>query len=895
MTRDHGLHLDIGQHVGPYQIISLLGVGGMGAVYRARDTRLHRDVAFKVLLPQFSGDADFLARFAREARVLASLNHPNVAQIYGLEEANGVRGLVMELVEGPTLADRIAGGAVPVTEALDIAKQIAAAVEAAHEQGIIHRDLKPGNVKVGPDGRVKVLDFGLAKSVERSGTHDPGVSQSPTITSPAHTGAGIILGTAAYMSPEQAKGQAVGPASDVWSFGVLLFEMLAARRPFDGDDTADVLGGILRLAPRWEPLAPDVPAHVRRLLRSCLQKNPKHRLAHFQDVRLVLEGAFDASEDTRPERETRVGSRWLQAVSFVAAAVAGGLLVGVATWIRPPEIPSAVRFRYDLGEPLRFRQGYGIVAVSPDGRLVAYNTTSGLFVRALDEANARLVEGTEGATSKPFFSPDGQSVGFFESGQLRRVSLGGGSPITIAAVGSLPSSVSWAADGSIFFPQPQGIMRLRGPSGEAALVVASAQGEQLDEPRLLPDGDTLLLTVGGPRSFSASSRWDDAQVAVQSLSSGVRKTLLSNASDASYLPTGHLVYAVADGLHAVRFDLKALEVRGEPVSLVEGISRAAVSSSANYAVSADGTLFYATGTRTLSSTMPLVWVDRTGAVEAITTIRPARFAFPRLSSDDQHVLVQVDRDIRAYELATGRETRLTSDQTAGGFAEWRRDGTVAYTSSRAAPQGWTNVWMQSTDGAPTRVTMLDGQADVDAWSPDGHTLAFHHHAPAGSTDILTIRVEPALGQPRPLADGPSIERNAVFSPDGRYVAYASNETGRFEAYVRPIGETGPRRPVSVGGATSLVWARNGELIYHRSEDDAIVAVPIATAPALSIGQPATLFRVTGIAYGASAARFSVTADGKRLLMPGGEMDPAQRSPAIHVVLNWAERVRAALP
>jgi serine/threonine-protein kinase len=886
-----------GSRIGTYEIRERMGSGGMGIVYRARDTRLHRDVAVKVLLPAVTDDPDRLARFAREARILASLNHPHIAQIYGLEDSDGVSALVMELVEGPTLADRIARGAIPSEDALGIAKQIADALEAAHAQRIIHRDLKPANVKVRPDGTIKVLDFGLAKAVERPGAPAPGLSMSSPITTPDPTRAGLILGTAAYMSPEQARGQAVDARTDIWAFGVLLFEMLSGRRPFEGADLTEVLSAVLRSEPDWDALPPQVPSRIRHVIRACLQKDPRHRIAHIQDVRLALDGAFDGAASDAPSGHAAARRPvWQRLIPLTVLAMALGVVAG--RQLRPSVVERAevIRFSDSLPEPLRIRgRGHAVFAISPDGRRVVFNTTRGLYLRSMSEREGRLLAGSESPLSSPFFSADGQSVGYFQAGQLKRLAIGGGAPVAIAPATS-PFGVTWTSDNSIFFGQPQGIVRVSASGGASELVVAAANGEQLDGPQLLPDGHSLLFSTSAPTAFSVANRWDSAQVVVQSLRTGARKVLLRNASDARYVHTGHLVYAVDDGLHAVRFDPTAHEVRGAPVSILVGVSRATGSASANYAVSRDGTLFHVVGTGAAGSDS-LIWVDREGKANPIPTVRPSRFSAPRLSSDERRLLVLAEGDVRVYDLGTGRESRVTSDGTVGGFAAWRDDGTVAYTSTRSEPDGNTNVWIQPPGGTAnaTRLTALEGQLDVDSWSPDGRTLAVHHHKRDGGADVLMIPVGGKSSESLSFAIGRPVARNAVFSPDGRYVAYLSNETGQFEVYIRPFRGPGPKTPVSVGGARNLTWARNGELFYQRPEDNTTIAVPVATRPTLTVGLPKELFRFSGLLYGTSATTYAVSADGKRFLMTAKEREGPDTGPGVTIVLNWAEELKAKVP
>jgi serine/threonine protein kinase len=524
-----------GSRIGPYEVTALIGEGGMGKVWRAHHTALKRDDALKVLPDAFASDPDRLARFAREAQVLASLNHPNIAAIHGLEEADGIKAIVMELVEGETLADRIARGPIPIDEALLIARQIAEALEAAHEQGIIHRDLKPANIKVREDGAVKVLDFGLAKALEPASAASVNSTASPTITSPAlMTGVGMLLGTAAYMSPEQARGKAVDKQSDIWAFGCVLYEMLTGKRPFDGEDVTETLAAVVKTEPAWDALPDGVSPSVALFLRRCLQKNTKQRLHDIADMRLALEGAFETAAAPSAPSAIVARSSWRRVLPLTVSAAVAVLITGLAAWnLRPTVEPEAVsRFRYTLPEGEGFRNmGRPVMAFSSDGRHFVYNTPSGLYLRSMDGLEARLIPGTEETLTNPFFSPDGRSVGYQQGGQLKRVSLGGGAPVVICAANN-PFGVSWERDNTILFAQADGIMRVSANGGTPELVIRAKKGEQMYGPQLLPDGETVLLTT---TTVTSPARWDQAQIVAQSLRTGERRLLLSGGSDARYI------------------------------------------------------------------------------------------------------------------------------------------------------------------------------------------------------------------------------------------------------------------------------------------------------------------------------------------------------------------------
>ena len=640
----------------------------MGQVWQATDTQLNRQVALKILPDAFAADPDRLARFTREAQILASLNHPNIAAIYGIEEAEGTRALVLELVEGPTLADRISKGPIPLDEALPIAKQIAEALEAAHEAGVIHRDLKPANIKVREDGTVKVLDFGLAKALQPESQGD--ASESPTLTVAA-TQMGVIMGTAAYMSPEQARGKTVDKRTDIWAFGCVLYEMLTGRRAFQGEDVSLTLASVMKSDLNVRTLPPDLPASVRTVLRRCVEKDPKERLRDIGDVRLAMEGAFETAVSTlsEPVAAPRV-QVWQRPIPAAIVVVVITAIASLAGWSLKPNEPRAItRFSYDL-PPSHVLRGptRALIAVSPDGRRFVYNTVDGLYLRSMDALEARLLPGTEEPLESPVFSPDGQSLAFYTRAdrQLKRLALSGGAPVILSDV-ARPTAVSWAADGTILFGEAAGIMRVSANGGTPELVIPAAEGEALDSPQLLSDGDSVLFTVGASMG-GVGSRWTDAQIVAESLTSGVRTVLLPG-SDARYVSTGHLVYALDDGLFGVAFDADSLTAVGGSVSLVQSVARAGFAASANYAVSDDGTLFYLAGSAT--SGMSLVWVDRTGSVDVIETVPPNAYGAPRLSPNGERVLVVAAGDAWIYDLASGRESPVTTDGSLNNLGSIR--------------------------------------------------------------------------------------------------------------------------------------------------------------------------------------------------------------------------------
>ncbi len=674
-----------GTRLGPYEVTAQIGVGGMGEVYQATDTKLKRQVAIEVLPESVAADVDRLARFQREAEVLASLNHPHIAQIHGLEDADGVKALVMELVEGPTLVDRIAQGAIPVDEALPIAKQIAEALEKAHEHGIIHRDLKPANVKVREDGTVKVLDFGLAKALEPAGAASPDVSHSPTLTSPALSQAGFIIGTAAYMSPEQAKGKPVDKRSDVWAFGVVLYEMLTGRRAFDREDVTETLADVMRVEPAWDKLPQGLSPSLVMFLKRCLHKDPRQRVHDIADVRLALEGAFETQGPQAVDSLAVAQPVWRRALPSAATFVVVGLLVGVAAWSLWPtaEVPRVTRttIAQPDAQPLSPGSRSAVLALSPDGTRAVYRVLvegqPALVVRPLDALEATVLY--KGNAFDPFFSPDGAWVGFNSRADdtIKRVAVTGGPALTISDVGSVRMcGATWGEDDTIIFGTiaSSGLWQVPAGGGtpEPLTTLDEAQDESNHEwPELLPDGEAVLFTIR-----RAGEPPDAARIAVRHLGTGEQRVLVSGGSYPMYVPTGHLVYGFAGTLRAVPFDRDQVAVTGNPVGVLEGVLTKALSGAADVAVAQDGSLVYVTAVAGGAVPRTLVWVDRQGREEAIPA--PVRtYLYPRLSPDGTKVALDIrdqEYDIWIWDLTRTTLTRLT-------FGRW-----LAYQSDESGQE-----------------------------------------------------------------------------------------------------------------------------------------------------------------------------------------------------------------
>src|SRR5262245_2596699 len=681
-----------GTRLGPYELLAPLGAGGMGEVYRARDTKLNRDVALKILSEAFALDPDRLARFKREAQVLASLNHQNIAGIYGFEESDGVQAIVLELIEGATLADRIAQGAIPLDEALPIARQITEALEAAHEQGIIHRDLKPANIKLRPDGTVKVLDFGLAKAVEPSIGGD--VSHSPTITSPAMTRMGVILGTAAYMSPEQARGKAVDKRADIWAFGCVLYEMLTARRAFAGDEVSDTLASVLAREPDWTLLPASLSPVLGTYLRRCLHKEPRQRIHDIADVRLALEGAFESATgnagsrgqdptDVQTRVDTAVASvrrmhRRRMALVGATTLVIGGASVGTAVWWTMRAAPPRV-LRAEVttaGATALSVSGFDRdLAITPDGSRVVYRSNNQLLVRALEKLEPDVLSGL-GAPRGVFVSPDGELVGFFDRTTMKKVALTGGPPLPITRIdGAGSRGATWGPDRTIVYATDAastGLQRVSAAGGDATVLTTPnrerGEGDHL-WPEFLPGGHAVLFTIS-----AATGGLDNAQIAVFNLETGTPKVLVRGGHHAHYVPTGHLVYGAGGTLRAAPFDRRRLEVSGAPVPVVDHVVTAATGA-VDVAIAANGTMVYVPADARATA-RSLVWVDRMGREEPVSAPRRA-YQYPRISPDGTRVALDVrdeDLDIWMWDFARLTFTRLTFDPGGDEYPVWMPDG-----------------------------------------------------------------------------------------------------------------------------------------------------------------------------------------------------------------------------
>ncbi len=795
--------LESGTRLGHYEILAPLGVGGMGEVYRARDTKLGRDVAIKVLHEAFSRDKERLARFEREARLLAQLNHTNIATLHGLEESDGQPFLVMELVEGETLAERIARGPIPLDEAIPLFIEIADGLEAAHEKGIIHRDLKPANVKISPDGKPKILDFGLAKAFAQEDDVSAEMSQSPTLT--RGTALGVIMGTAAYMSPEQARGKKLDKRTDVWAFACCLYEALTGRKVFEAEDVSLTLAEVMKSEPQWETLPTDLPPLLLVFLKRCLDKDPKHRLRDIGDVRLAMEGAFESGAS-----QARTVSRPVGLVA--AAALALSVITGFAVWRMSKSEPApqpVARFSLPLPSGVSLTgSGRHVVALSSDGTRLVYSANQQIYLRALEQTEAVPVRGTEGGARNPFFSPDGEWVGFWVDGELRKVLIEGGAPVRLCEA-LRPLGASWGADDAILFGQHGvGILRVSAAGGTPEVLVPLDLPVRGHGPQILPGDKAVLLTLGdGPN-------WNDAQIVVHSLETGERKVLIEDGRDARHLPTGHLVYVLDGTLLAVPFDAERLEVTGGPVPMVEGIDSASPSGASQFSVSDTGSLVYVSGQTTKRT---LVWVDREGR-EEVLKVEPRAFSHPRISPDGSRIALALrdqEEDIWIWDLARETLTRLTFAPGRDSYPVWTLDGQrLVFSSDRDGSQ---NLYWKAADGTGSveRLTKSESDHFAYAFTPAGGQLVFLELGEQGA-DLGVLTLE---GSSEPLLATEFDERTAALSPNGRWLAYESNDSSQYEIeiYVRPFPNVDEGHwQITRDGGSRPLWAPDGrELFYLR--------------------------------------------------------------------------------
>ncbi len=896
----------IGHRLGSYEITAKLGEGGMGEVYRATDTRLKREVAIKVLPAAFTEDKERLARFEREAQLLAQLQHPHIASIYGLEESGTTRALVMELVPGPTLADRLSAGALPIEEALPIARQIAEALEAAHEKGIVHRDLKPQNIKASLDGTVKVLDFGLAKALEAVAgssvdpARSPTLMNSPTLTA-AGTALGVILGTAAYMAPEQAKGRAVDRRADIWAFGVILWEMLSGRQLFAADTVAETLGYVMTREPDPALLPRATPAALRALVARCLVRDPRHRLQAIGDARIALEEIV-----ARPQAEPQAAPHRGGSPLVLAGAVASGIaatvgILALGGWLhggRSDSTVSSNRVAPHRAEIL----GLSVVdssnaAISPDGReVIGYDMTPSkpaLLRRAVDSFEVRAIPGSESGFN-PFYSPDGRSIGFFFSGQVCVLELTGSTRRCLAEALGFAAG-SWGRDGEIVFSsQPPtggaaaGLWRVPSASGEAQRLttVDSASGERAHVyPQILPDGRTVLFTI------VSEARKD---LAVVPLAGGAPRTLLANAARGRFVRSGHLVYWDEPGgrLAAVRFDLDRLVGVGTPIELSFELNTTG-DTIVSFDVSDNGTLVYSLGGM-FGGDFTVDIVDRRGQRSPVVEER-ASWGQPRLSPSGRQLLLrrsaQPDCSIWLFDFDRRSFSRLGLDGDLHNPL-WLADGERFLISRDASDGSNRQVFEERIDGggALQRVVKADFGALAESVSADGRYIAVTHDDRRDRNDILVHDRE--SGETRPFLATEYDEDHPAFSPDGRLLAYAANDSGRSEVYVRPFPGSGGKYTISNHGGTGPVWSRDGRELFY-AEGDKLMRVGIERAPRFAASAPQILFETPDFVW-ERVRNYDVLPDGSGfVIVRRGAGTPATRT--LRVVFDWFAELERLAP
>ena len=879
-----------GAKLGHYEILSAIGRGAMGEVWKARDTRLQREVAVKALPPEFAQHPDRLARLEREAQSLAAVNHPNIASVYGLEEQAAARYIVLELVPGETLAERLHKGAVPLDQALRLALQIAEALEAAHEKNVIHRDLKPANIKVTPEGRVKVLDFGLAKVLPVAlGASGPALTMQGDAPG--------LMGTPAYMSPEQARGEIVDRRADIWSFGVVLYEMLTGDSPFDRGTVTETLARVLEVQPDLAALPPSTPASLRHLLKRCLEKDRKRRLQHIGDARIDLEDTIAVlGTELAPTRSTgrtrRMGAAAV-ALSIGFVALAG--VAGVGAWLfldgqASEATGHVVRLTIpSLGARLTTPVGSASLAISPDGERVAYSGSTGLLVRRLRESQAIAIG--RGGTN-PFFSPDGEWLGFFSNGIYKVPSAGGGASLIVETT-ERPLGASWGVDDTIVFATTSGLYAAAGAGGGARLLAApnAERGELLAFPHVMPDARSVLFTIVRTGSLDA------AQIALLDLQTLATKTIVAGGTSGEYAATGHIVYASGGALRAIAFDLDAREADGEAVAIADiAVRTAPDNGAADFALSATGTLLSIPPASARVAGRP-AWIDRQGNEEPLP-LEPGSYLYPRVSPDGTRVAFDVggaNRDIWILDLERSSYTRLTNGPLEEMMPLWSPDGERVFFASNRGANNF-DVYSQAADGS--------GDARPEVVSPSFH--APNSFSPDGTQLIVNEDFRDlSVADLRASTVTPLLRREAIdwlgeLSPDGRWLAYESNESGQFEIYLRPFPDVlqGHREKVSVDGGHSAVWGPSGSNeLYYVDREGALFAVPVQLSPQLTIGRPTKLFDglLAPQPGGRGGRLYDVSRRDGRFIVTRTVTPPEAALNDISVVLNWFEELRKLVP
>ena len=905
----------IGKSLNHYEVEALLGVGGMGEVYRAKDTRLGRAVAVKVLPAAFDQYADRIVRFEREARVLASLNHPSIASLYGMEKSGNKHFLVMELVEGETLAECLRRGPIAAEEALQFAQQMAEALEAAHHSGVVHRDLKPANIKINNEGRIKVLDFGLAKAMDAPA--DVNLSNSPTISVMA-TNAGVILGTAAYMSPEQAKGLPADSRSDIFSFGCVLFEMLSGRQPFQGETTSELLASVLLREPDWTLLPSNIKPRVHELVRRCMDKNPRRRWQAAGDVRVEIETLLSEplGADPFPPLTVKPLARWRLALPVVATALVVGLMTGFAVWNLKPTVPAQIyRFEVPLPEYRTFNLGaWNVLALSPDGTKLVYAMNNQLFLYVMATRESRPIAGAGGQLGGVFFSPDGQWLGFQSAQEraLKKIAIAGGTAIKICDTQNVVFGATWHGDHIVFAEPQKGVLSVSAYGGEPQVLAPVPANQIAHGPQIIDSGRAVLFTLWtatvSSTSISPDSRtWDSAQVVVQPLPSGERRVIVQGGSDARYVPSGHLIYMLGGNVVASPFDLKTLNLKeGGQTVVVQDVMRSPVGLSAatQLSFSNNGTLVYVPFSPDAeANARTLALVDTDGKVQQLP-VPSLPFAYPRFSPDGQHIAVATEdtksSNVHIYDLSGGSSLRPLTFDGRNTAPIWTEDGRhVIFTSDQEGKPGLFRKLANGAGSAERLTTAESGFLHAaQSIHPSTGILAFINTL--GAAGGIWTRSLERDEKPMALIDlGKSVQIHAAFSPDGRWIAYMSTEMGAPRVFVQPYPLTGAKYLIA-DNASYPAWSTNGsQLFYVSLPNRRVFAVDIRTEPSFSVGEKTYAPPLTRDLHPvpAVARNYDIHPTTQQFLvvLPAQAEVTQESKPHINVVLNWFEELKELVP
>jgi serine/threonine-protein kinase len=858
----------------------------MGVVYKAEDTKLARKVAIKVLPEVFTQDPERLARFEREARVLASLNHSNIAAIYGVEEAEGKRFLVLELVEGETLAERLSRGALPLEDTLDVCRQIAEGLEGAHEKGIIHRDLKPSNVKITPERKVKILDFGLAKAFHDQ-VSEVDISKSPTITADM-TEPGVILGTAAYMSPEQATGRPVDKRADIWAFGCILYECLTGERPFQGDTVTETLASILKGEPDWNALSATTPWNLATLLRRCLRKDPKERVHDIADARIELN---ESLHPTAIGAQPMIRTRRFSALPWIVALLSIAILITfvVVDQLRPPASSGSVRrFTIPIGLVKSLRSA--ALAISPDGTELAYATDGQLFRRPMGQLTTARLEDAPQPVSSCFFV-NSEWVGCQGMRNLMKVLLATGASVVLSDSPAFYGASGLAEESILFVPgSAMGLWQVPSQGGQRGLVVVPDfdKGERSYRwPAALPGDRALLFAM----LTTECSSFDDARIMSYSLKSRDKKIVASGGTYPRYAATGHVLFARSGNLQAIPFDLKSLAPTGPAKTVLEGVLMDRRDGGACFDISEDGTLAYISG-GIISLNKDVVWVDRNGNREPILKSEPVDREI-RVSPDGTRLAFTKGTDIWVYDMSLKTQIRITSDAAIDADPVWSPDGRrITFASNR---KGTMDIYERSADGTGAEVRLYGSSEPVRpmSWSPDGKILAFFKEDQSKGDDIWLLSFSgEGQASARAFVSTPFQERQPVFSPDGLWIAYISDESGEFDVYIQPSNGAGQRRKLSTQGGTEPIWhPKGGELFFFKGKT--VFSVSVKTFPEFATSAPRVLFETSDVITPSPFRDVDISRDGSRFVMMTSLDEPKELQ--INVVLNWFEELKRLVP